>query len=100
AGLDRQQGAQLHLARRMVRAVHLGGAEHELGEWQVEQLRDFAAGPIVSAHYGHSGHPVVREENVRFITFHAPFSRTRSKWSIPQLLTLPPTRTTNGAQTM
>ena len=95
AGLDRQQGAQLHLARRVMRAMHLRRAEHELGERQVEQLRDLGAGPVGAGHW--SGHPVIREEKVRFMIFQAPLSRTRSKWSKPQLLTLPPTRTTNGS---
>ena len=42
----------------------------------------------------------MRDEKVRFITFQTPPSRTRSKWSNPQLLTLPSIRTTNGAHTM
>ena len=28
-----------------------------------------------------AGQPVMRDEKVMFMTFHAPFSRTRSKWS-------------------
>ena len=52
AGLDRQQGAQLHLPRRVVGAVHLGRAEHELDERQVEEVRDLLAGPIGAGHLG------------------------------------------------
>jgi hypothetical protein len=30
----------------MVRAVNLRGAEHEFGQGQVEEVRDFSAGPV------------------------------------------------------
>ena len=50
AGLDRQQGAQLHLARRVMRAMHLRRAEHELGERKVEERRDLGAGPVGAGH--------------------------------------------------
>ena len=35
AGLDRLQGAELHRACVVVRAVHLHGAEQQLRDWQV-----------------------------------------------------------------
>jgi hypothetical protein len=32
----------------MMRAVGLGGAEHQLGEWQIEQRGDLLARPVGS----------------------------------------------------
>jgi hypothetical protein len=52
AGLDRQQRAQLDLAGAMVRAMHLGGAEYQFGERQVEQRRDLLARPVGDAALG------------------------------------------------
>ncbi|CAB5392096.1 unnamed protein product [Rhizophagus irregularis] len=48
AGLDRQQRAQLHLARGVVRAVDGLGGEHQVVEGEVEQVGDFRAGPVVA----------------------------------------------------
>ncbi len=45
AGLDREQRRQLHGVRRVVRAVHLLRAVHELGERQREQRLDRRDGP-------------------------------------------------------
>jgi hypothetical protein len=46
AGLDRQERAQLHLARGMMRAVHGLRLEHQFIERQIEQRGDFGARPV------------------------------------------------------
>jgi len=46
AGLDGEQGAQLDLFRRVIVAVDAGGAKDEFGEGEVEEVRDFLAGPV------------------------------------------------------
>ena len=51
AGLDRQQGAQLDLIGRMVRPVHFGCTEQQLGQRQVEQFGNLFTGPV-AAHRG------------------------------------------------
>ena len=52
AGLDRQQGADLHLGRVEAAAVDLGGAEQQLRERQVEQRLDLAQAPVVAGRRG------------------------------------------------
>src|SRR3546814_6659679 len=47
AGLDAEQGAKLDFGGRMVGAVDRGCAKQQLGEREVEQLRDFSAGPEI-----------------------------------------------------
>ncbi len=47
AGLHRQQLRQLHLGGIEPSAVDLGGAEHQLGERQLEQRLDLLEGPVV-----------------------------------------------------
>ena len=44
--IDRQQGAQLNLARRMMPAVNGLRPVHKFVEWQVEQERYFGPGPV------------------------------------------------------
>jgi hypothetical protein len=64
----------------MVRAVHFGGVEQQFGERKVEQLAKLVACPVGAYHVGFlskrahcPGQPVVRDENVMFMIFHAPF---------------------------
>ena len=59
AGLDRQQGGDLHLVRVEALAVDLSGFVHQVGERQVEQGQYFGTGIIISDDSGHGGFPIV-----------------------------------------
>src|ERR1700722_1602606 len=52
AGLDRQQGRDLHFARIEVQAVDALGVEDEFRERQIEQRLYLGPGPVVAHHAG------------------------------------------------
>jgi hypothetical protein len=52
AGLDAEQGAQLDFGGGVIGAVDAGGLEQQFGEREVEEGRDFIAGPV-GAGVGH-----------------------------------------------
>ena len=55
AGLDRQQGRQLHLVAREIGAVDRLRFEHQVAKGQVEQRGDFLPRPVVAGGQGAGG---------------------------------------------